>query len=271
MSYRKTKKRVFEILEKGQSGDSWSRRVDILIIGLIFLNILAVILESVEWIETAYYDWFYVLEMVSIGIFSIEYLLRLWSITEKKGFHHPILGRIKYIFSFLSLVDLLAVLPAYLPLLLTVDTRIFRAIRVLRLFRILKLYRYNRAFNHIAAVFRSTREELVISLSAVLTLLVVASCLMYFIEHDVQPDAFGSIPETMWWGVATLTTVGYGDVYPITPLGKISAGVMAILGVGLFALPAGILANGFSKRIESDTDEEETVVCEHCGKPIKNS
>ena len=265
MSYYSIKKRSYEILEKGGTNDKWSRRVDRLIVYLIFINILAVVLESVNWLKRDYQTIFDVVEVFSIVVFTIEYLFRIWSITENKDYSHPFKGRVKYFFSFYSVIDLLSIVPAYIPLLVTVDSRVIRGVRLIRLFRILKLSRYNNAFSHIRQVFLSKKEELVISLFAVLTLLVVSSSLMYFVEHEAQPEAFSSIPATMWWGVATLTTVGYGDVYPITSLGKLMAGIMAILGVGLFALPAGILANGFGESLDKK-DKKNT--CEHCGKSI---
>ncbi len=270
MSYRSLKSRCYEILEKGKKGDEISRRVDFLIITLILLNILAVILESVSWIRIEFQQIFSILEWISIGIFSIEYLLRIWSITEKSAYSRPIAGRIKYFFSFYSIVDLLAIIPAFVPLLIKADLRILRGVRLLRLFRILKLGRYNKALSHIKRVMKAAKEELIISLFAVITLLVVASSLMYFIENEVQPETFSSIPATMWWGVATLTTVGYGDVYPITAMGKVMAGVMAILGIGIFALPAGILANGFGNTEKDKKEDKEDCVCEHCGKTMKN-
>ena len=275
MSYQKLKRRAYEILEKGESHDIWSRRVDLFIIVLILLNILAVILESVKWLRDDYSLVFKNIELFSIVIFSVEYLIRIWSITENEEFSDPIRGRLKYLFSFYSIVDLLAVIPAYIPMITVVDSRVIRGIRILRLFRILKLSRYNKAFRHIRQVVKNAKEELVISLFAVLTLLVIVSSLMYFVEHDNQPEAFSSIPATMWWGVATLTTVGYGDVYPITSLGKLLAGIMAILGVGLFALPAGILANGFGISIETgaideteNNKEDDDQTCDHCGQKL---
>jgi len=279
MSYQGLKRRSYEILEKGQSDDLWSRRVDLFIIVLILLNILAVVLESVKWMKLEFGLLFDYVETFSIIIFTIEYLIRIWSITEKKEYSGPFKGRLKYLFSFYSLVDLLAVVPAYIPMLAVVDSRVVRGIRMLRLFRILKLSRYNKAFVHIRNVIYQTKEELVISLFAVLTLLVISSSLMYFIENEVQPEAFSSIPATMWWGVATLTTVGYGDVYPVTGFGKFMAGIMAILGVGLFALPAGILANGFGTTIENSNEEEliaekedakNGAKCKTCGQQIHN-
>ncbi|MFT5667277.1 MAG: voltage-gated potassium channel [Vicingaceae bacterium] len=275
MKYKKLKRRAYEILEKGEENDNWSRRFDLFIISLIFLNIFAVIVESVDWIAIAYTKEFYYLETFSIIVFTIEFVGRLWSITANKEHASPALGRLKYLFSFYGLVDLVALLPAYIPLFFGADLRVVRGIRILRLFRILKLSRYNKAFMHIKRVVETTKEELLISLIAVLTLLVIASSLMYFTEHDVQPDVFPNIPATMWWGVATLTTVGYGDVYPITAAGKIMAGVMAILGIGIFALPAGILANGFNNTIEDSVEEKKgknkkkTLQCDHCGKEVK--
>ncbi|WP_109434069.1 MULTISPECIES: ion transporter [Aquimarina] len=263
MNYKRFKKRSYEILEKGAPDDKWSRRVDLFIISLIFLNVVAVVLESVNSLKKDYQSVFDTIEIFSICVFTVEYVFRIWSITEKKEHSKPVMGRLKYLFSFYSIIDLIAVVPAYIPLLITVDSRVIRGVRLVRLFRILKLSRYNRAFSHIRTVIRSKKEELIISLFAVLTLLVVSSSLMYFVENKAQPEAFSSIPATMWWGVATLTTVGYGDVYPITSLGKFMAGIMAILGVGLFALPAGILANGFG-----DTLENKNKTCKHCGKNV---
>jgi voltage-gated potassium channel len=268
MGYKSLKKRCYQVLEKGAKDDLLSRRVDIFIVTLIFLNVTSVILESVKWMRTDYGMYFRMFEWFSIGIFSIEYLLRIWSITEKPKFSKPILGRLSYLFSFYSLIDLMAVLPAYLPFFIATDFRIVRAIRLVRLFRLLKLSRYNKAFKQIKRVVENSREELVVSLFAVLTLLVIASSLMFFVENEVQPEAFSSIPATMWWGVATLTTVGYGDIYPVTDLGRLLAGVMAILGIGIFALPAGILANGFAAPSPSENSEGENKrksTCPNCG------
>jgi len=265
MDYKKFKKRSYEILEMGVSNDRWSRIVDLFIISLIFINVVAVILESVPLLRSTYQSVFDAIEFFSICIFSFEYLMRIWSITEKEEYAGPLKGRLKYMFTFSSIIDLLAILPSYIPFLIAIDARVIRGIRLLRLFRILKLARYNHAFRHIRDVVKYKKEELVISLFAVLTLLVISSSLMYFVENEAQPEAFSSIPATMWWGVATLTTVGYGDVYPITGLGKFMAGIMAILGVGLFALPAGILANGFGSTLEK---RQGNNTCKHCGKNL---
>ncbi len=148
------------------------------------------------------------------------------------------------------IVDLFAIAPSLLPF-VGVDLRVFRIVRVFRVFRVFKLGRYTRAFEVISRVVIRTREELLVSLSFVLVLLLVASCLMHYAEAVAQPEHFGSIPDAMWWAIVTLTTVGYGDVYPVTGWGKLIAGVMAILAIGLVGLPTGILGAGFVDEMQA--------------------
>ena len=167
------------------------------------------------------------------------------------------------------LVDLLAIAPFYVAPLAAHNTVVFRLLRIFRLLRLLKLGRYHSSLGLLGKVLKNRREELVISLALVAMLVVVASTLMYALEHEAQPKAFSSIPAAMWWGVVTMTTVGYGDVYPVTTAGKVVAGLSLLLGVGLFALPAGILASGFSEELQREREEEKAqAVCPHCGKPL---
>jgi voltage-gated potassium channel len=192
-------------------------------------------------------------------------LLRIWVITLEPKFSHPVFGRLKYAFTPIALIDLFAILPFFLPL-LNIDLRVLRIFRVFRLFRMLKIARYFKALNLMYNVFRNKKEELVMILSFILFMLVLSATLMYYIENAVQPDAFASIPAAMWWGIATLTTVGYGDVYPVTPLGQVLGAFIALLGIGFFALPTGILASGFSEEIRKR--KNETTSCPHCGKEL---
>ncbi|MFY0601771.1 MAG: ion transporter [Cyclobacteriaceae bacterium] len=251
------KRRIFETLEKGEGDDRLSKRFDIFIMSMILLNVAAVILETVENIHNEFIEVFYYFEIVSIIIFSIEYLGRLWTCTYFEKYKHPFWGRIKFIFSFAGLIDLLAILPFYLPLVFAMDGRFLRMLRLFRVLRIFKMGRYSTAFNLIVKVVSKRKEELLITLTIVLVMLILASSMMYYIEHEAQPDNFSSIPETMWWGVATLTTVGYGDVYPVTGFGKVLGAFIAILGVGIFALPAGIIAAGFESEISKRLEEKE--------------
>ena len=188
-------------------------------------------------------------EIFSVAVFTVEYGLRLWTCTENPRWRGagPLVARLRYAATPMAICDLLAVLPFYLAMLVAIDLRF---LRVFRLLRILKLTRFSPAAETLAAVVNNERRALFSALVLMLTLLTIASSLMYLVEKDIQPEAFGSIPAAMWWGMATLTTVGYGDVTPMTPLGKLLGAGIAILGVGMFALPAGILASGYAQEIK---------------------
>jgi len=239
------KARISSLLNPAKEGDKWSRLTDGILITLITLNIVAVILETVSAIYERYACVFRLFERISVYVFTIEYALRLWSCTCESRYRHPVAGRLRYVFSFSALIDLLAFLPFYLPF-ISFDLRFLRILRLFRFLRIFKLSRYLNATKLLSNVFQSKKEELVLCLVITLSLIIVASSLMYFAENQAQPESFSSIPATMWWCVTTLTTVGYGDVYPVTVIGKFLTACIAILGIGMFALPAGILASGFS-------------------------
>lgn len=261
---RKYVHQVLEVAEE-KSGASWY--FDITLTILILLNAIAIVLESVQSIHEPFKEWFHLFELVSIIFFSIEYVLRIWSCVEFEKFKNPVSGRIKFIFTPLAIIDILAIIPFYLVM-FTIDLRYIRILRVFRLFRLFKLTRYVKALNAIGKVFQEKKEQLVISMVMILFLLLIASCVMYYVENEAQPEVFTSIPETMWWGIATLTTVGYGDMYPVTGLGQLLGGIIAILGIGLFALPTGILAAGFSKVIGADEEEQNKCTCPNCGHEI---
>lgn len=253
----KIRKGLFEILEKDDGDNRLSRRFDLFIMIMIFLNMIAVIMETVASVYIKYEDFFEWFEIISVVVFTLEYVGRIWTCTLIERYRHPIKGRIKFILSPIGLIDLLAILPFYLPFIMSIDGRILRLLRLFRLVRIFKMGRYSTAFKMIANVLNRRKEELLVTLTIVLLVLVLASSLMYYVEHEVQPDAFSSIPATMWWGVATLTTVGYGDVYPITSIGRVLGAFIAIMGVGIFALPAGIIASGFEAEIKKKSEEKD--------------
>lgn len=263
---QKIKKRIFEILEVAAPGDLPSKIFDIFIMTLISLNVIAVIIETVEWLSSQYMVFFRNFEIFSVGIFTIEYISRIWSCTTNTRFENPILGRIRFALTPLLIVDLLAVLPFYLPMIVPLDLRFLRALRLLRIFRMFKMGRYSESLKMFGSVIKAKKEEIVIVLFVILILLIISSSLMYFVENESQPQAFSSIPHAMWWGVATLTTVGYGDVYPVTPMGKFLGAIIAILGIGMFALPTGILASGFIEEIQKRRIKR--MICPHCGKDI---
>ena len=262
----KIKTRTFEILEIASTGDTHSRVFDIFIMTLISLNVIAVILETVESFASQYMPFFEAFEVFSVTIFTIEYLLRIWTCTMDKRFNRPIMGRYRFSVTPLAIVDLIAIIPFYIPMIIPLDLRFIRALRLFRFFRLLKMGRYSESFKTFGNVLKAKKEELIVTIFSVLILLIIASSLMYFCENEAQPQVFSSIPATMWWAVATLTTVGYGDIYPITPFGKIFGSIVAILGVGMFALPTGILGSGFIEDIQNK--QKKSIFCPHCGKDI---
>ena len=264
------KRKAYSLVEPVSYEDPTKTSIDWfdkLIIALIFLNVIAVILSTVERIERIYSKPLYYFEVFSIAVFTIEYLLRLWSCTENPKYKDPIRGRIKLILSPLALVDLLSILPFYLPMLIAVDLRFLRAIRLIRIFRLFKMGRYSESLRTIGNVFRKKRGELLVTLFIIFILLIVSASMLYYAERDAQPDKFSSIPASMWWSVVTLTTVGYGDVFPVTSLGKFFGSIISFLGIGLFALPTGILGAGFLEELKSKKSTH--IVCPHCGGKIE--
>lgn len=266
VEFSKTRIRVrtWEIVEVAKAGDMASRIFDIAILALIFFNVIAVIIGSVQSIQKRWGLYLNVFEVVSVVVFTVEYLARLWSCTTDPQFSGQVRGRARLVLRTMSIIDLLAILPFYLPF-LGIDLRSLRVLRLLRILRVGKVGRYYSSLTLIKHVFQSKKEELVLTSVLMGLLLVVASSVLYYCENTVQPDAFSSIPATMWWAVATLTTVGYGDLYPITFLGKFFASIIAVLGIGMFALPTGIIGAGFVEAIQKKKGKE---VCPHCGKEI---
>ena len=169
----------------------------------------------------------------------------------------------------MALIDLLAILPFYLPFIIPIDLRVLRMLRMVRLFRVFKVNRYTNALTSIGAVFKEKKNQLLSSIFVVMVLMVIASVLMYNIENEVQPEAFSNAFSALWWAVATFTTVGYGDVYPITTAGKILSALIAFLGIALVAVPTGIISAGFMEQIGKDKDEIEKEYCPYCGRKLK--
>ena len=244
------RKRIAELLEQRDESDTSSRIVNHSLIVLIVLNVIAIILESVDAIYASYEKAFWSFEVFSVAIFTIEYLARVWSSIdlEDASDSSPVVGRIKYMLSPLALIDLIAILPFYLSLYLTFDLRFLRGLRLLRLF---KLTRYSPALGALLDVVQKESEALLAAMVVLVILLVMSAGGIYILENDLQPETFGSIPSAMWWAIVTLTTVGYGDVTPLTTMGKVFGGVIGLLGIGMIALPAAIMASGFAENVRS--------------------
>lgn len=229
------------------------RVFDIALMITIILSIIVVMLDSVASIHDAYGNLLYIAEWVFTILFSIEYILRI--ITSR--------NKVKYIFSFYGIIDLLAILPTYLSLFLAGYQYliIIRVLRLLRIFRILKLYRFIGASSQLIDSLKASRHKIAVFLSAVMAIVVVMGATMYLIEG---PDnGFRSIPESIYWAIITLTTVGYGDITPVTPLGKALAAMVMILGYSIIAVPTGIITSELSKKKQDLPDPKKC--CEECG------
>ena len=241
------RRRAYEILE-GAADAPASRILNLLLIGLIIANVAAIILESDASIGARHRVWFRLFEWLSVLLFTLEYAARVWAAVERDDgrYKAPVVGRIRYMLSPLALIDLIAILPFYLSFLVPVDLRFMR---VFRLFLIFKLTRYQASMSLLARVLRNEAGPIAAALFVLAMLLVVAASFAYLAEREAQPLVFASIPDAMWWAIVTMTTVGYGDMVPVTPLGRVIGGVIAVIGLGMVALPAGLLASGFSEQL----------------------
>jgi voltage-gated potassium channel len=261
LSLRKQIHNILEITWRRRRGISFW--VNIFLTVVISLNAVAIILDTVPTIYRKYHRLFFDFEVFSVFIFTVEYFLRLWSCVEDPKYQGAIKGRLKFIFSAWGLIDLLSFLPFYLSIFIT-DLGFVRILRLLRMLRLFRVSRYFHALKVIQNVVKEKQEELILSFVFIIFLLIISSSTVYYVEHPAQPNKFTSIPEAMWWGVNAMTTVGYGDLHPITPLGKFLGGLIAILGVAIFALPTGILASGFAEHIRGNNTQTK-IKCPHCG------
>ncbi len=249
--YEEIQVNVLRILEPATLGDRTSRIWDISLFSLVVLNLIAVALESVPAFQSNYGNWLYNFELFSVIVFSFEYIARVWSAPAKREIdltNSPLKARVRYIFSFYGLIDLVAILPFYIQAFFPgLDLRVLRALRLLR---ILKLNHYNSALDDLFGAIVEEKKSFMTTLYIFSVAFVLSSSLIYYAEHKVQPEAFRSIPDAMYWSIITLTTVGYGDVSPITVFGKSIAAVTAIFGVVVVALLTGIVANAFNAQME---------------------
>ena len=248
------RKRVLEVLSRSSGEDRVSRWCDHFLATLILLNLLAVSLESIDSLSRDYGPLFMLFEIFSVTVFGIEYLLRIWAVADNETSRYKTATgrRLDYVLSFTGLIDLIAILPSILPLFLgQVD---LRWLRVLRLVRLLKISHYSSALEDLFSAIRAEKAAFGAALYLFCIALFVSSSLMYVVENTVQPEHFSSIPTTMWWSLITLTTVGYGDVSPLTPIGKLVGAFTAIMGVCVVALLTGIVATAFANQISKRHD-----------------
>jgi len=258
-----SKEKIWKLLRIADPNDPTyraSRTIDLVISALIFLSIIAVILESVPKFYKPYKTTFLFFEYFCLTLFAIEYVFGLYACGADRRYQ-GFAGRVRWILSPSAIIDLLAILPAFF-MFGRYDLRFLRGLRLLRLFR---LTRYSRGIRLITQTLKQSRKQLQITVCGAFILLIISACAIYYAENEAQPEAFATIPHSIWWAAITLTTVGYGDVSPVTVVGKTIAIFIAFIGVGLFALPSGILAANFADTLDRDAKSGRTT-CPHCGK-----
>lgn len=248
MTYIEIRDRALEIVDKGSRGDIYSRSCDLFLSLLIIFNLICVSLESVDSLGERYGHFFQVVEIVSLVLFTLEYSVRVWTAASKYDLAGTGLSRrARYIFSFTGLVDLISILPGILQVVgVSLD---LRWVRILRLLRLLKISHYSSAFSDVYSVVAEEKNSLLATLYLLFVAMFFSSAALYLAEGEVQPEDFASIPDAMWWSLITLTTVGYGDVSPLTPIGKIIGSFTAIIGVLTVALMTGIVSSSFANRM----------------------
>lgn len=246
------RQRLYRALEVPSHSDRAFLVIEITLVVMILTSVVAAALETVPQLMTLFAPEFMIFDIGVTIIFTAEYIARVWVAAEADPDRPAWRVRLEYMSSPMALIDLIAILPFYLTLFLPADLQV---LRVLRLLRIYKLARYSPALTGLMTVIRDEAATLLAAFSVLTILLILAAAGAYLVEHEAQPEAFGSIPAAMWWSMVTLTTVGYGDVTPITPLGRVFGGAITILGVGMAALPAGIIASGLADHLHRRRDK----------------
>ena len=263
-------KKLHSVIDGNIENNKISKHYNIFSSTLIIISILLIIFESFKELEEHISGIIYTTETVVVIFFSLEYVLRL--ITSP--FQYPnkkVVAPILFIFSFLGIIDLLSILPFYLPMFINTNLTFLRVLRLFRLMRIFKLLRYSESVRTLGKALARIKTELISTLFITFIVLLFSANIMYIVENKAQPEAFKNMGESLWWAVATLTTVGYGDIYPVTSLGKIISGIMALIGIGIVAIPAGLLSSAFVSEIEDRKRKKigQKKKCPHCEKDIE--
>jgi voltage-gated potassium channel len=254
---RHLRAQLFAILHAPDPGNRLARWANYFLAALILANAVTIAVESLPGLDPSLMRALRAFEAVSTGLFIIEYLARLWTCVEQHRLAHPVLGRLRFALQPLSLLDLVAIATYWTPW----DMRFLRVVRLVRLLRILQLYEFEAALERLAISLARRKQLLIVAVTLMAVFVYLAGALLYEIEHQRQPQVFSSIPATFWWAAVTFNTIGYGDMVPLTPLGKLCAALVAVFGVGIFALPTAIVIAAI---IESSA-AGAPYVCDACG------
>lgn len=260
------KSRIYNTIRDDDQNDLISNIFDATIIILIIINIISIIAYTFTLPEYLY-KVIDKIELVSVVFFTIEYVLRIWTADLMYPNLSPAKSRLKYMFSFMCMIDLISILPFYLPFIFPVDLLVLRGLRAVRLLRIFKFNRYVKAMSSIGQVFKDNRHQLISSIIILMLLIIISAILMYNAENEAQPGVFKNAFSALWWIITTITTVGYGDIYPITVMGKILSEIISLLGVAIVAIPTSIISAGFITQTtkKNNNNEHEKKYCPYCG------
>ncbi len=256
-SWDARRKRIFDIIEVGTDYDYPSKAYDIINALTIILNLVASVMYTFESLRVEYGFWIILVEKITVAFFGIDYLLRIWTAKYLYPKDSQVRAIGKYVFSFTGIVDMLSVVPYYLPIFFPTGTVAFRMIRIARIFRLFRINAYYDSLHVITEVINGKRQQLISSVFIILVLMTASSLCMYSLEHEAQPEVFSNAFSGIWWAASTLLTVGYGDIYPITTLGKVFGIFITFLGVGMVAIPTGIISAGFVDQYSNIKRREE--------------
>lgn len=262
------KQKIYNLVEKGAHGSKINLVFDYFIVTLIVLNVIAVALDTMAGVNLTITQFLRIFEIFSIIIFTIEFLLRIYISDITYPAKNKFYSFLKFITTPYGLIDLFAILPFYIPFIIKADLRFLRILRLVRFFRIFKISRYNSTLKLFIDVFKEKKAEIQMTFFIAVLMILLSAFIIYHVENPVQPEKFDNIFTSMWWTVATLTSVGYEDIAPITALGRVISGLMSILGIGLIALPTGIISAGFIEKIDKNKSQKKKQICPHCGKEI---
>ncbi|MCL1832177.1 MAG: potassium channel family protein [Oscillospiraceae bacterium] len=267
------KKRTFRIIQPHTKNDIPSAIYDWFIFVLVVVDMITTILATVSSFsrfETA----FIVIEIITVIVFAIEYILRFWTADLFRRKENPLKARLKYAFSFIMIVDLMAIAPFFLQFVFPVNIHILRTFRLLRIFRLLRVRKYVKTLSQFHDILKQKASQLFFSMIILFVLMLVASTLMYTAENEAQPEVFDNAMSGLWWAIITMTTIGYGDIYPITAGGKVIGALFSLLSVAIIAVPTGIISAGFiesnylHKKIASNTNKKSKPFCPYCGENL---
>ena len=264
---QKLERALYYIVDEKDESNRLSKGFNYFLMVLIILSVGEMALETDDEIFLPHRKYFNLFDFFTVMVFSVEYFIRVMTahLNPENKDKNRWQSISSYIFSFAGIVDLVSILPFYLTF-TNIDLRVLRMIRLLRFFRVFKITRYNNSMKLVVDVIKDKSSEIGVIMGLIIIIMIISSFLLFYAEHDAQPEQFPNVLGCLWWAIVTMTTIGYGDVFPITLVGKIVCSTMALLGIGLVAMPTGIISAGFLEKVnerKKESDEKAKVSDKH--------